>query len=179
MSKYPRVFSEKIVHQNPYMNILCQRLHYSDGRERDYFVLDRKNDFSIVIPLFDDMTTVLVGQYRVPIRQFSWEYTMGTVDGKSPLDVAKQELREETGYRAGRFIKVGEFFVAPGYAKQKANVYIAKQLTSGEPSPEPFEDLTTKVVPLANVTEMIHNGTIKDGPTITAHTFVLAYLETL
>lgn len=154
-------------------------MQYPDGRERDYFVLDRKNDFSIVIPLFDDNSTFLVGQYRVPIRLFSWEFAMGTVDGKNPLEVAIQELQEETGLVAEEFIQIGEFYVAPGYAKQKAHVFVAKTLTQGDSSPEPFEDLSLKKVPIEAVTDMIKNGTIKDGPTIVANSFVSDYLRSL
>lgn len=177
--KFPTIGKRTIDYKNPYMNIFKQVILYDDGRKKDYFVVDRKNDFSVVIPIFSDQTVMLVGQYRIPIEKYSWEYPMGTVNKKTPLQVAKQELKEETGLTARKWKKVGESFIAPGYCKQKFHIFIATELTEGNSQPEPFEDLTSKRVKLTDVKKMIRNGKIEDGPTIVADYFLHEYLNTI
>lgn len=175
----PKVVKRKVDYKNPFMKIFKQEILFGDGRRKDYYVVDRNNDFSVVIPVFSDQTVMLVGQYRIPIEKYSWEYPMGTVKNKTPLEVAKQELKEETGLTAKKWKKIGESVVAPGYCNQKFFIFIATELTEGEPEPEPFEMLTSKRIGLTDVKKMIRNGKIKDGPTIVADYFLHEYLEKL
>lgn len=174
--KFPKRVSRHIDYKNPFLKVFRQEMLYPDGQKKDYFVVDRKNDFSIIIPIFPDQTVMLVGQYRIPIEQYTWEYPMGTVYKKSPLEVAKQELREETGITAKKWKKVGESFLAPGYSNQKFHIYVATELTLGEAHPEDDEDLTLKQIPLVDVKKMIRNGKIKDGPTIVADYYLHEFL---
>jgi len=179
MPKHPRTISKHLDYENPYMKVHTYVTSYPDGRKRDYFVLDRRGDFSIVIPFFEDGSTLLVGQYRVPIQSYSWEFPMGTVYNKTPLQIAKQELREETGLTGRSFIKIGTFRVSPGHSMQSSHVFVVKNLTQGNPDPEPFEILSLKRVKVNEVKTMIKNGTIKDGPTIVANSFLENYLTSL
>lgn len=177
--KSPKIVKRTLDYKNPFMNIFREEVLFEDGRKKDHFVVDRKNDFSVVIPIFSDQTVMLVGQYRIPIETYSWEYPMGTVNNKKPLQVAKQELKEETGLTAKKWKKIGESFVAPGYCKQKFHIFIATDLSEGIPEPEPFEMLTSKRVKLLDVKKMIRNGKIKDGPTIVADYFLHEYVNSL
>lgn len=168
----PKVLKKSTAYKNSRLRILKYKTEFPNKKIKDFFVLDRYSDFSVVVPIFPDMTTVLVGQYRVPVESFSWEYPMGSVRGKTPLETAKQELKEETGISARKYKKMGEFFVAPGFSNQRMHVFIATYLTEGDPKPEPFEFLQTKKVKLSEVKTMIKNGTIKDGPTVLANSFL-------
>jgi 8-oxo-dGTP pyrophosphatase MutT (NUDIX family) len=162
------VVSTKREYTNPYMEVYRQEVVRPDGLIKPYWVLDRGGDFSLIIPLFPDKTTQLVGQYRVPIAKYSWEFPMGMVAGAGPLVTAKQELREETGLRAKRWKKIGYFYLAPGFSGQRSHIYLAEGLSIGESEPEDDEYIETKRMPLKEVKALIQDGTIADGPTIIA-----------
>ena len=133
--------------------------------------------FPVIIPLFPDKTTLLVGQYRVHADYYSWEFPMGNVVSTGFLTVAKTELKEEAGITAKSWQKIGEFFVAPGYSSQKCCVFVAKDLKYGDTKTSDSEILEVKKVPISQVFSMINKGTIKDGPTIAAAQFLDQYLN--
>lgn len=166
-----QVVSSKVEYKNPFMIVHRQEVIRPDGKTKPYWVLDRGGDFSVIIPLFPDNTTMLVGQYRVPTEKYLWEFPMGMVKGATPLGTAKQELREETGLRAKQWIKIGYFYLAPGFSGQKSHVYVAEDITEGESEPEDDEYITPKRLSLKKVAEMIRKGDITDGPTIIAFHF--------
>ena len=163
-----QLISEELEYKNPFMQIYRQEVVRPDGAQKPYWVLDRKGDFSVIIPIFSDQTTMLVGQYRVPTKKYLWEFPMGMVEGASPLVTAKEELRQETGLRAKQWEKVGYFYLAPGFSAQRSFIYVAKDITVGKNEPEEDEYIDVKRMPLENVKQMIKKGKIADGPTIIA-----------
>lgn len=156
------------VYTNPYFAVTENSVVRSNGTTGTYYVVDRYGPFSIIIPIFPDNTTILVGQYRFASEYYSWELPMGSVRGKQPQDIAIQELSEETGYTAGKWQKVGSFFVGHGHTNQKGYIFVAQDLQEGVATPEPTEDLQVKHVAVERVSTMISDGEIKDGPTIAA-----------
>lgn len=171
-----RVISQKKEYENPFMVVSKYEVEYQDGSTKPYWVLDRKGDFSIIVPIFPDNTTLLVGQWRVSSNHYSWEFPMGSVTGAIPLDTAMQELSEETGYKAKKWKNIGSFYVANGHTGQKAYVFIAKNLLMGISHPEESELLEVRRMELKSVKKMIEAGTIKDGPTIVAYHFAERFM---
>ena len=171
-----KTLSSRIVYRNPFFRIREDDVVRPNGIRAPYFVLERES-FSIIIPLTKRGETYLVGQYRYPVKKYSWEFPMGLVEGKSPLETAKIELREETGLRAGKFCQIGSFYVANGHSNQRAYVFVAQDLTEGEPEPEENEFLEIKKISLKEMGEMIKKGEILDGPTIVAYHFLEGYLN--
>ena len=84
-------------YKNPYMQVIKDQVKLPNGHIKSFYVLDRYSPFSIIIPLIDHHATILVGQYRYPAKYYSWEFPMGQVKGKSPLQMAKIELKQEIG----------------------------------------------------------------------------------
>lgn len=169
------ILASALDYENPYMQIYKHEVIQPDGAHNYYYTLSRFGSFSIIIPLFPDQTTVLVGQYRIPISTYSWEFPMGQVKKVSPLKMAKEELIQETGYRAQTWEKIGEYFLAPGHHEQKVYVYVAKDLKKGKSAPEEDEFLKVKRVTIDSVGKMIEHGKIKDGPTIIAYHYLEQY----
>ena len=163
--------SEKIVHKNPHFQIHEEDLIRPDGSKTKYYVMDRYAPFAIVIPIDVSGKIFLVHQYRVPVKQMSWEFPMGGVIGKEPLDIAKQELKEELGMTAATWMYIGLFHVANGFCSQKGYVFIARELTKGKPQPEPGEFIEWKLFSIHEIEKMIKNGRIKDSPSITSFYF--------
>ncbi len=171
-----KTLSSTLDHKNPYYSVYKDTIQYPDGQKKNYWV-QNKDDFSIVIPLFENNTTLLVGQYRIPADFYSWEFPMGSSAGADPLTCAKKELSEETGYSAEEWKLIGSYFHAPGRAPTVVSVFIAKSIHEGTSHPESTEFLQKKKVSLDEVKNMIQSGTILDGPTLVAYHFLEKYLE--
>lgn len=119
---------------------------------------------SAVVPVLDDGSVILIHQYRPAIKDFIWEIPAGTLDpGENPLECAKRELQEECGYVAGRFEKVGEILVAPGYSSECIHLFLATGLVSGETHLDEDEFLTVHLFPFKRVLEMVEKNEIKDA----------------
>ena len=110
---------------------------------------------------------LLVRQYRLPAEQYLWELPAGKLDpGEKPLQAAKRELAEETGYKARTWKKLVSFFPSPGYVGEKMTIFLATDLTKGEASPMEDERIEAGWFTPRQVEDMIRSGKIEDGKTI-------------
>lgn len=120
-------------------------------------------------------------QYRYPVQGRYWEFPQGAwqdAPEANPADVARGELREETGLEADAMLQVGHLFEAYGHSNQGYRVYLATGLRRGYANPDHEEqDLVTQVFPLHEVERMIRDGEIKDATTVAA--FGLLRLKSL
>ena len=123
-----------------------------------------------VIPLLSDGRVIVERQFRYPIDQVMTEIPAGKLDSpdEDPLEAAKRELREETGYVADRFIHLGVFYPAAAYCDEKINMYLALDLHEGDQDLDPDEFLTVLTVPLQELVDDVMSGKITDAKTQTA-----------
>ncbi len=97
------------------------------------------------------------------------ELPAGTLErDEDPQHTAGRELEEETGYRAGRIHRLGEFYTSPGFADELMRVFVAEELAPGGQRLEPGEQIEVETVPCREALEMIDDGRIRDGKTIAA-----------
>ncbi len=171
------ILSSKVEYKNPYFKVVNYRVKRPSGIIKPFWTVSKYGDFSIIIPIFPNNETVLVGQYRLAVGHYSWEFPMGQVRGRAPLGTAKQELIEETGIRARDWKKISSYDLANGHHEQKVHVFVASNLTQGESQPEEGEILKTKKLKITEVGNMIKTSKIKDGPTIVAYHYLEEYLN--
>jgi 8-oxo-dGTP pyrophosphatase MutT (NUDIX family) len=124
---------------------------------------------AVIVPVFDDATTLLVRQWRHAWELSSWEAPAGTLaEGEEPMAAARRELREETGLEASRWTPLG---VARGSAIStvRFHIFMAQGLRRGERRPEPSErDMIVRGLPLRQAVDEALGGGIVHAGSITA-----------
>ena len=122
-----------------------------------------------VVPIDNDGTTTLIGQYRYVLDRFTWEVTRGGGDRDAPpLESAKRELGEETGYRADHWLQLFSASASPGTTDSIAPGFVAWGLHKGQPHPDPEELITQRRVPFPAAVDMALTGEIADLGSIAA-----------
>jgi ADP-ribose pyrophosphatase len=112
---------------------------------------------------------VVERQYRHAANQFLWELPAGKLEaGEDPLEGAKRELAEETGYAAKKWKPLVEYFASPGFLGEQMKVFLAEGLVAGDAHPEEDEEIDFRLVKLSELLKMIEKGAIKDGKTLTS-----------
>jgi ADP-ribose pyrophosphatase len=142
-----------------------------DGFEIKRFIVHHRG--SAVMMAVDDRNRVLlVRQYRLPTRQYLWELPAGSVDpGEKPLQTARRELVEETGYRAKTWTKLLHFFPSPGFLTEKMTIYLATGLTAGEAKPMEDERIETRWFTPKEIEAAIDANQIQDAKTMLGYFF--------
>jgi ADP-ribose pyrophosphatase len=134
-----------------------------------YSTVHFKNLAIGILALDSQNNTWLVGQWRYPIDQYSWEIPEG--GGKldvDPLDSAKRELKEETGIIAKNFREIMRMHLSNSVSDELAIVYLATDLTFEEAEPEESEVLQIKKINIEEAYKWVMEGKITDAITVAA-----------
>lgn len=169
MDPIQRVASRE-VYRNNWMTVREDEIRRSDGSPGIYGVID-KPSYALVIAQDGDRFR-LVEQFRYPLGERRWEFPQGTAPDLAdvpPAELAVRELREETGLRAGSMVALGKLDVAAGMSSQRGWVFLATDITEGEPEREHEEqDMRSAWFSRADIDKMILTGEITDAQSIAA-----------
>ena len=125
------------------------------------------NGGAAILPVDQDLNCYFVRQFRSPFEKVMTESPAGKVEpGEDPLDCAKREITEETGFTAGKVEHVGRMAATPGYCSEIINLYLATDLRFTGGTPDPNEYLRTVKCPLKQALEMAESGKIEDAKTL-------------
>ncbi|GAB3079080.1 NUDIX hydrolase [Micromonospora schwarzwaldensis] len=164
------------VYANQWMTVREDDVRHADGGRGRYGVVD-KPDFALIVPR-DEGRLHLVEQYRYPVGGRYWEFPQGSWptrdhDPTPPVDLARNELREETGMQAEQMTYLGRVHVAYGYANQGCHVFLAERLRLGRPQRESTEsDMRQRWVDTGEFHQMVRSGLVTDAATLAAVTLV-------
>ena len=127
----------------------------------------RHRGSAVMMAVDDRKRVLLVRQFRLPADRYMWELPAGSVDpGEKPLQTAKRELVEETGYRAKKWTKLASFYVSPGFVTERMTIYLATGLTEGNATPMDDEQIETRWFSARELGQLIDKGKIEDAKTI-------------
>jgi ADP-ribose pyrophosphatase len=168
-----KTISSREVYRNPWTSVREDVIERANGVRGIYGVVD-KDPASIIIPL--DVTAegefvYLIQQFRYTVGGRYWELPQGGWETAEviPEEMARGELKEETGLTAERMTLLSTLQIAYGVMNQKHYVFLAVGLTLGEPDPDAEEnDLVVRRVSVGEFEEMIVDGTIVDNCSVSA-----------
>lgn len=156
--------SRREVYHNPWITLFHDEVTQPDGHPGIYGLVHFHNRAVGVVPLDERDRVLLVGQYRYPLDQYSWEIPEGGAPpGEAPLEAARRELEEETGYTASNWRLLLRAHLSNSVSDEEAVCYLARGLTPGTPRPEGTERLQLRWAPLAECLAMIDRGEITDA----------------
>ncbi|QOR75974.1 MAG: NUDIX hydrolase [Thermoflavifilum sp.] len=160
---------ERMVYDNPWIRVTEYQVIRPSGNPGIYGVVHFKNLAIGVVPMDADGQLWLVGQYRYPLKAYSWEIP----EGGGPLDVdplisAQRELLEETGIRADRWDLILTMHLSNSVSDEQAFVYLATGLSYHDSQPEETEQLQLRRVSLDAAYADVVEGRITDSISVAA-----------
>lgn len=165
-----RTVARHEVYRSAWMTVREDEVEFADGTPGRYGVVAKADFVSVIAAERDGFW--LVEQYRYPVGARHWEFPQGgwpAGRGGSQADLAAAELAEETGLRAASWTHLGRLFAAYGYSDQAFDVYLATDLSAGEPDREASEqDMVARWFPEREVRAMLRAGRLVDSTTVAA-----------
>lgn len=159
----------KVVYDNAWITVREDRVLNPGGGESRYGHVHFKNKAIAIVPLDEQGNTWLVGQERYTLGEYSWEVPMGGAnEDEEPLAAAKRELKEETGLEAARWTSVMRLHLSNSITDEEGIVFVAEDLTEGEPDFEETEQLEIRKLPLAEALDLVNRGEITDAVSVAA-----------
>ncbi|WP_029008586.1 NUDIX domain-containing protein [Azospirillum halopraeferens] len=152
------------IYENRWIRVVEHEVLNPAGKPGIYGVVHLQNLATGVIPIDADGYTTLVGQYRFPLKSYSWEIPEGGGDpGVDPLESARRELAEETGLIAREWMPLLTMHLSNSITDETAYCFLAWDLEQGVAEPEETEDLRLRRLPFAEAYAMAMRGEITDA----------------
>lgn len=156
--------AEEVKFETPWIKVTKYDVLNPAGKDGIYGVVSFKNLAVGVLPIDADGYTWLVGQWRYPLKQYSWEIPEGGCPlGTDPQDTAIRELKEETGLVAKNIRELARLHTSNSVCDEYGFLYIATGLHQEMAEPEESEDLKIKKLPFTEAYQMVLNGEITDS----------------
>ncbi|MBO2448931.1 NUDIX hydrolase [Actinomadura barringtoniae] len=169
--------SSRLVYENSWMRVREDEVERLDGSRGIYGVIE-KRDFALVIPAENDGFH-MVEEFRYPIGRRSWNFPQGGfpkgMDG-DPEELARHELAEETGFRAGTLTRLGYLYGSHGSSTQGFHIFLATDLEPGEANREIEEqDMRQGFISRAEFKRYVRDGVITDDSSVAAYTLLILH----
>ena len=148
-----------------------------DGRETKFDIIEHGGSV-IIVPEDQDGNLLFVRQFRHAAGLDLLELPACTLEaGEDPAVCAAREIREETGFAANKIIKIGDFFLAPGYSTEFMHVYLAQDLRYDPLEADADEFLSVEKIPFAEAIQMAERGEMPDAKSLAALLLAKSHLH--
>jgi 8-oxo-dGTP pyrophosphatase MutT (NUDIX family) len=163
-----RTLSSRSVYHNRWIRVREEVAELPDGRTTPYGVVECRPCVG-VLPMLDDHTAVLVGQYRYVAGAFFWEIPTGAINPPETEEAAAQrELAEEAGYEAARLVKLCTFHSSKSVMAETASIYLATGLHPVDRAGDETEFIEVRAFDFAEVLRMVEASEIVDAMSVVA-----------
>lgn len=165
-----RVIERRSLVQRTFLKVWEERVQLASGREIDDFCILDAPDWAAVVPVTEAGQVVLVRQYRHGVRGESLELPAGALEpGEAPLDAARRELLEESGYSSERWEPLLVSSLDPARQSGWAHFYAAREARATDAQRlDPSEDIEIVLVSPGELMGLIDSGRIVHGIHIAA-----------
>ena len=174
----PQLLKQRLLYKGRKFNFEVNRLRLPNKIEGEWECV-RHPGGALAVPITPEGKLVLVRQYRFAIQGRILEFPAGTVErNEDPLETIQREIAEETGYTAGKWDKLGEFFLAPGYSDEIIYAFLARDLQKLEtpPAKDEDEDIETVLLTPEELEKAILDGEPVDAKSISSFLLARSFL---
>ncbi|ASZ13755.1 NUDIX hydrolase [Chitinophaga pendula] len=162
-----QILSGQAIYDNKWISLTEHQVINPAGGRGIYGVVHFKHVAVGVVVVDEARNIYLVGQYRFPLEQYSWEIPAGGAPlGEDTLDAGKRELLEETGLVAQRWEPILQMHLSNSISDEVAIIYLARELEQHSPQPEDTEQLVIKKVPFEEAYRQVQAGMITDSMSV-------------
>jgi ADP-ribose pyrophosphatase len=146
----------------PWAEVGEERIGLPDGREIEGFLWIRTRDFVAIVAVTERDEVILIRSYKHGPRTVALAVPAGYIeDGEEPLEAAKRELREETGYASDKWSSLGRFVVDGNYGVATEHIFLARGARRvSDPASGDLEEIKIVPTPLAEISELLRRGEI-------------------
>ena len=168
MDEQPQVISSRERFAGRVFRVRTDEVRLADGTRAQLDIVEHRGSYAVIATTADD-AIVLVRQYRHAVGKSLWEIPAGTAEpGESPLEGARRELAEETGFVAAAVRPLGTLYVTPGFCNEVMHFVHAAELAAGEQSLDEDERITVGTFSLEEAEKLVEMGQIADFKTLLA-----------
>ena len=161
--------SQSVAYENNWIRVDHHEVRNPAGGPGIYGVVRFKFHAIGVVPIDQNGDVILVGQYRYPLGQYSWEIPEGGgAAGVPSVDSAKRELREECGIEARHWLEILQMDLSNSITDERGTAFLAWDFTHGVSQPEDTELLKVARLPFWETIDRVKRGEIRDAVSVTA-----------
>ncbi len=177
MSYEEKTMKSDKLYEGKLFNLRVDTVELPDKKYSKREIIEHPGAVSI-LAITEDDCVVLVRQYRKAIERALLELPAGKIEiNEEPVETAKRELKEETGFTAEKIEYLLEFYTSPGFTNEKVYIFLAKELTQGETDFDDGEFIETEKIHIDELVKMVYLGEIVDSKTIIGIQFAKRILD--
>ena len=170
-----KTLSSERIYEGAIINLRRDKVTVQNGTSFREIV--EHNGGAVLAAITPDGKMVMVRQFRKPAERVMLEVPAGKIDaGEEPETAAVRELKEETGYTAGKVVHMTSFYPSVGYSEEMLHLYLCTELTAGETCFDENEAIEIEEMDIGVLYRMVMDGKIQDGKSAIAILMVKALL---
>ena len=167
MSKEEKKLSSELIYNGRVIKVSKDQVLCPNGQTALREIVHHRGGVAILYKVDDKF--IFEKQYRYALNEEIIEVPAGKLEeGEIPLEAAKRELLEETGYRPLEMIHLGDSYPTPGYSSEVIHLYYCPKAVKEERHLDKDENIDLIYLSLEEIEKMIAEGKIKDSKSVAA-----------